>query len=62
MKCADWITYLQLFNIDTGVIGETFCICDLNVSFLQLISQVVPHLLAEERERKRKNMSTGDDV
>lgn len=40
----DWITYFQLFNIDTGVIGETFCICDLNVGFLQFISQIVSHL------------------
>lgn len=32
------LTYLELLDVDTGVVGKTFCVCDLNVRFFQLIS------------------------
>lgn len=38
------VTHLQLFDIDTGVVGETFRVGDLDVGFLQFARQIVPHL------------------
>lgn len=38
------VTHLQLFDIDTGVVGETFRVGDLDVGFLQFTRQIVPHL------------------
>lgn len=56
VKCPGCITYLELLDIDTGVVGETLGICYLNVCFLQLISQVIPHLREWEKGgRKRKH-------
>lgn len=46
------LTYLELLDVDTGVVGKTFCVCDLNVRFFQLISQIIPHLEEEESETK----------
>lgn len=49
------VTHLQLFHIDTGVVGETFRVGDLDVGFLQLARQIVPHL-GEKKRRAGKRL------
>lgn len=44
-------THLELFDIDAGVVGETFRVGDLDVGFLQFVSQIVPHLGEKQRRR-----------
>lgn len=43
------VTHLQLLDIDTGVVGETFRVGDLDVGFLQFARQIVPHLGDKKR-------------
>lgn len=46
------VTHLELFDIDTGIVGEAFRVCDLDVGFLQFISQIIPHLGEKQRRRE----------
>lgn len=46
------MTHLELFDIDTGIVGEAFRVCDLDVGFLQFISQIIPHLGEKQRRRE----------
>lgn len=46
------VTHLELFDIDTGIVGETFRVCDLDVGFLQFTSQIIPHLGEKQRRRE----------
>lgn len=45
------VTHLQLLDVDAGVVGEALRVGDLDVCFLQLAGQIIPHL--EEEDRKR---------
>lgn len=49
-------THLELFDIDTGVVGETFRVGDLDVGFLQFVSQIIPHLGRSREERLRETV------
>lgn len=48
------VTHLQLFDIDTGVVGETFRVGDLDVGFLQFARQIVPHLGDKKRRTGKR--------
>lgn len=48
-----FVTHFELFDIDTGVVGETFRVGDLDVGFLQFVGQIVPHLGEKQRKRVR---------
>lgn len=51
---AGGVTHLELFDIDTGIVGEAFRVCDLDVGFLQFISQIIPHLGEKQRRREEQ--------
>lgn len=56
------VTHLELFDIDTGVVGETFRVGDLDVGFLQFVSQIVPHLGEKQRRRDTRVNSSNSLV
>lgn len=49
---AGGVTHLELLDIDTGIVGEAFRVCDLDVGFLQFVSQIIPHLGEKQRRRE----------
>lgn len=48
------VTHLQLFDIDTRVVGETFRVGDLDVGFLQFAREIVPHLGDKKRRTGKR--------